>query len=566
MSLIKPKTPVIFLAFANERSDRGFLRKLTIELKSVMRALEQAVQNGRCQLRILPAATQSELTEVFQDPWYDGRIWIFHYGGHADEDELWLETAEGANKSFFSIGLARFLGAQKGLKLVFLNGCATEAHARMLLDAQIPAVIATSSKIDDAQATQFANIFYKGLASGASIEEAFKEAEGVLLGEYGDAPFKPQAGTRSLFWEDAPEAQPGTLDLPWRLHLREDTAWMSSQWRLFYELKESSGEQPVDAEAFVGQTLNNYQILEFLGQGALGHVYRAVHTSLNEERAIKIMHPIIEGYELFRSIMIAGNRGLASIQHPNVVEFYDAGEIDLFGEKRLYIVMELVKGKRMDEFDFEAMLEDPAQLKELKRMAIEVATGLEAAHKTRYFDENGIERQGIVHGNIKMRKIMFTPEGIPKLIDFMFADVTRSRNIKMLLPEEVKLKSRAERPEDLFPPEVIRGDTPVNKQTDIFALGAVFFEIATDGEKIADFAFGSADEMHRYIRNKHGQFPRYLSQVIFLATHPDPRTRYQEVGMMIEGMLNNTGFWDRIRYRMRRKSALSVRIPGMKRA
>jgi hypothetical protein len=554
MSFQKPKTPVIFLAFANERSHDAFLRKLTAELKGILRALEPAVQKERCQLRLLPAATQEEIAEVFQDEWYENRVWIFHYGGHADEDELWLETEAGGNRAFFSLGLARFLGAQPGLKLVFLNACATAEHVRLLLDANIPAVIATSRKIQDDQAAEFAVALYKGLAAGATLEQAFDEASGLLLGKYGPQSFAGGEGTRSLHWEGEENAP----ELPWRLEFRRDGSWLPAQWRLFYELKPQAaeGDELIAPERFIGETINNYKITELLGLGSIGNVYRALHVSLNEERAIRITHPIIEGYEVFRSLIIAGNRGLASLKHPNVVAFYDVGEVVLLGQKRLYIVMELVPGKRLDEFDLEGMLGNEQDRQYLVETALQVASGVEAAHQTRYVDEAGVPRQGVLHGNIKTRKIMFTPEGVPKLIDFLFTDLSRSRNIKFD-PRYLPPVSPDDRPEEYLPPEVLRGETTVNPQTDIYGLGAVFFRMIA-GASVADFSFADAGEMHRHIREKYRNFPFYLSEAIFRASHPDPRQRYQQVGELIDGMLARSSPLKKLRYWFRRRIMPSV--------
>lgn len=550
MSVQKPKIPVVFMAFANERSQRGFLRKLTIELKSIMNALETAVQKGRCQLKILPAATQDEIAKVFQDEWYEGRIWIFHYGGHADEDELWLETADGGNQSFFSLGLARFLGAQKGMKLVFLNGCATEEHAKHLLESNISAVIATSRKIDDNKANRFSTIFYQGLASGASIDEAFREAEGILLGEHGPEAFKSESGTRSLFWDDKPEEE--TLDLPWRLFLKSESSWHPAQWRLFHELKESDAEDEVAAEAFVGETIHNYKIIQMLGQGSLGTVYKAVHIDLNEERAIKITHRVLEGYERLKEILIAGHKGLGSIKHPNVVDFYDVGEMILFGQKRLYMVMELVKGQRLDKMDYESFFQSKEDVNRLIDIAIQVSTGLEAAHKTKFEDANGMPREGIIHGNIKARKILFTTKGIPKLIDFMFTDLTRQNQVRLDTPESVKVRDRGERLEDFTAPELLRGETSVNKQTDIYALGTVLFEVST-GKSFADFNFNSETELYKFVKNQRKVFPKNLSKAIFEATRPNPDERYKNVGEVIAAIVNETSFFKRLLYWFRRK-------------
>ncbi|TAE46632.1 MAG: hypothetical protein EAZ89_19680, partial [Bacteroidetes bacterium] len=194
----------------------------------------------------------------------------------------------------------------------------------------------------------------------------------------------------------------------------------------------------------------------------------------------------------------------------------------------------------------------------LTDLAIQVASGLEAAHTTRFVDEAGLPREGIVHGNIKTRKIMFTPEGVPKLIDFMFTDLSRSNNIKLSLPEAVKQMMRSERPALYLPPEVLRGESPVNKLSDIYGLGAVFFEIAS-GQSIADTSFTSEEGLYRFIREKHRNFPRHLAGVIYDATQADPARRFQNAGEMIDGLLNYSSLGKRVLYWFRRKKFLPAK-------
>ncbi|MDX1908661.1 MAG: protein kinase [Bacteroidia bacterium] len=556
MSHIQLPAPVLLMAFANERSEKGFLRQLTTEMKHLLQVTEKAVQKNQCHVRVIPAASQGEIAAFFQDAWYEGRIWAFHYAGHADEDELWLENEQGGNKSFFSLGLARFLGAQKGLKLVFLNACATGEHARLLLDANIPVVIATSRKIPDDQATRFSTVFYQGLANGASIEDAFQEAEGMLLGEFGPEHFRQESLTRGLYWEDAPETAPEN-QLPWKMFLRPDIV-MPARVTLFES--QAQHDEPAENEDFTGQTLGNYKLLEQLGQGSIGNVYRALHINLNEERALKITHPVTDGYEILRSILIAGNKGLGSLRHPNIVNFYDVGEALVGGSRRMYIVMELVKGRRLDELNLAGMMEKKEDIEYLIDICLQIATGLEAAHHTRYEDEAGSAREGIIHGNIKTRKIMFTPDGVPKLIDFLFTDMTRAHNVRMEVPESIRQRARTERLEAFFPPEVIRGESPVNKQTDIYALGAVMFEMAT-GQSIANLSFTTENNLHDFLTQHHRLIPRHLSRSIFHATHPDPRQRYQSVSELIQVLMAGNSLMKQAQYWLRRsRQRLTARL------
>ena len=162
------------------------------------RRWSQPPGHKKIELKLIPAATAREIADAFQDPWLEGRVRIFHYAGHADEDELWLENEAGGNSRFTSLGLARFLGAQQGLQLVFLNGCATQQHAELLEAAHVPVSIVTAAKINDMQATLIAERFYQGLAAGESVKEAFVEAEAFLLGSTQNV---QEDINRGLFWK-----------------------------------------------------------------------------------------------------------------------------------------------------------------------------------------------------------------------------------------------------------------------------------------------------------------------------------------------------------------------------
>ncbi|MEM9717963.1 MAG: protein kinase [Bacteroidota bacterium] len=546
------KTPVIVLAFANEFTDKGFLRHLTHEMKELLKVLEPAVQKGRCLIKLIPSATQDDIAAVFQDEWYQGRIWIFHYGGHADEDELWLEDGTGGNKSFFSLGLAKFLGAQEGLKLVFLNACATGDHGKLLLDAGVPSVVVTSRRIEDEQARTFARGFYQGLAGGASILEAYKEAEGLVLGAWGT--FSQQDGgegdmTRSLFWKYKDPEEP---DFPWRMHHQGGSNLFVDYWRLFYELNPALSSELLENEDFIGKKIQNYTIDSYLGQGRFGSVYKAIHTNLNKEVAIKISHPVKEGFEELKSIIFSGNKGLSSLRHPNVVAFYDAGEIDFGGDRRIYVIMELINGKGLNKMDFGVPFLDRNELAELADKAIQICSGLEAAHTAKFTDALGMPREGFIHGNLKRRKILFTPDGIPKIIDFLFADIARSHNIEMEVPESVKEFAKTERLEDTYPPEVISGAQSINKQTDIYSFGSVMVEILLS-KQLSELEFKTLKDLEELLKASNSKIPGYIPKIVHQAIHPNPSLRTQHFSEIIDAFMKPRSWFKRISYLLRKK-------------
>lgn len=132
------RKPVIFLAFANDLVSGGqYLRQLSEEARRLRATLEQGSErDGRTQpysVVVRQNATVEDLFDAFRA--HRDRIVLFHFGGHANGYELYFENAQGQPTAARAEGLAAFLGRQRGLRLVFLNGCASRAQARNLLAA-----------------------------------------------------------------------------------------------------------------------------------------------------------------------------------------------------------------------------------------------------------------------------------------------------------------------------------------------------------------------------------------------------------------------------------------------
>lgn len=211
----KRSAPVLFFAFANDQDERAhYLRRLAEEARRIRKALEDmAVRNDLCELVIRQNATVDEVLDVFQDPKYRDHIAVFHFGGHANSYQLLLEDAQGKRAVADAGGLSAFLGLQKNLKLVFLNGCSTEPQVQGLLDANVPFVIATLGPIDDQMAADFAARFYQALGSGRNLGTSYDEAVAALQTKAGGNP-------RHLYLSASPLAAAPTDRWPWIRRVR----------------------------------------------------------------------------------------------------------------------------------------------------------------------------------------------------------------------------------------------------------------------------------------------------------------------------------------------------------
>lgn len=222
------RKPVIFLAFANDLARGGqYLRQLSEEARRIRTTLEQGSErDGRAQpyaVVVRQNATVEDLFDAFRA--HRDRIVLFHFGGHANGYELYFENAQGQPTAARAEGLAAFLGRQRGLRLVFLNGCSSREQARNLLAANMDVVIATERDVKDAVALHFADHFYRGLVSGATLENAFHEAVAAAQAVAGNH------GRRHLRPEEMGDVSLNAGGWPWELYVRPgDEAKL--QWKL----------------------------------------------------------------------------------------------------------------------------------------------------------------------------------------------------------------------------------------------------------------------------------------------------------------------------------------------
>lgn len=197
------KQPVVFLAFANDKDDH--LPLLDEERKVINGHLLPLANQQFLQLVVEPSATTKDLSRYITD--LKDRVQIFHYGGHAGSQEIFLQD-QAANAD----GVAQLLALQKELKVVFLNGCSTRAQVGLLQELGIPAIIATSVPIADQAARTFSDTFYRALAEDHTLEEAYKIAAASHLMTTGQA-----AGINRGVRVRKEETEP----LPWGLYITE---------------------------------------------------------------------------------------------------------------------------------------------------------------------------------------------------------------------------------------------------------------------------------------------------------------------------------------------------------
>ncbi|MEN8006200.1 MAG: protein kinase [Candidatus Krumholzibacteriota bacterium] len=232
----------------------------------------------------------------------------------------------------------------------------------------------------------------------------------------------------------------------------------------------------------IGKSLAHYQILDKIGAGGMGEVYRALDTKLDRDVAIKVLPPGLDRDPERLARFQREARTLASLQHQNVASIYG---LETVADQAL-LVMELVEGEDLSQ----RLARKTFTLDRVLEIAGQMAAGLEAAHE-----------RGIVHRDLKPANIKITPDGDVKILDFGLARVYHS--------EEETPAADADAP-TIAPPTTragtILGTTPymspeqargeiLDKRSDVWAFGCVLFEMLTgkrcfEGESVTDVLAG----------------------------------------------------------------------------
>lgn len=236
-------TNTILLAFANDWVDgKRHLRSLLEESKAIGKVLAPLVDAGVLGLPPpIHNVTVDDVIGAFREHRYRDRICIFHFGGHASGSKLMFEDEDGARTEVHAHGLSGYLGRQRGLVLVFLNGCSTEPQVRRLRAAGVKAVVATTSAIQDTIAAEFATAFYAELTT-RSLRDAFETAVQAIRLRWGDDP-------RAVLRDVESHEEPETDRWPWIIDCDPDhEAWTLSSER---EPKPSWGRRLAFAAASI---------------------------------------------------------------------------------------------------------------------------------------------------------------------------------------------------------------------------------------------------------------------------------------------------------------------------
>lgn len=269
----------------------------------------------------------------------------------------------------------------------------------------------------------------------------------------------------------------------------------------------------------IGEKISHYRIIDLLGEGGMGAVYKAEDLNLHRPAAIKILPHELTRDEEAKERFMEEARSASALDHSNICTIYEFGQIS---DGRLFLAMAYYEGETLDKMIRQKVL----TLDEILDVAIQIAEGLSRAH-----------RSGIVHRDIKPANIIYTTEQQIKILDFGLAK----------LASQADPGSEDERSGTIFymSPEQVKGQ-PVDDRSDIWSLGVVLYELLTGrrpftGNFRQSVIYSILNEQPPDLKNSDPDYPEELQGILNRALVKLPEQRYNHILEMLEDLKRLSG-------------------------
>ncbi len=265
----------------------------------------------------------------------------------------------------------------------------------------------------------------------------------------------------------------------------------------------------------IGQTVSHYNILEKLGEGGMGVVYKAEDTKLKRTVALKFLPPGLTRDPQAKERFLHEAQAAAALEHQNICNIYEIDE----SEGQIFIVMSCFEGQTLKE----KIDPGPLKIDDALKIAIQAAEGLQAAHE-----------KGIVHRDIKSANIMVTEKGQVKIMDFGLAKL---KGQTIITKEGTTMGTTS-----YMSPEQSQG-VEVDHRTDIWSLGVVLYEMITGqlpfkGEYEQAVMYSIMNEEPEPITGLRTGVPLELERIVNKALAKAPSERYQHVDDLLVDLRN----------------------------
>jgi TolB-like protein/Flp pilus assembly protein TadD/predicted Ser/Thr protein kinase len=269
----------------------------------------------------------------------------------------------------------------------------------------------------------------------------------------------------------------------------------------------------------IGKTISHYKILEELGSGGMGVVYKAKDTKLERFVALKFLPAELTRDPEMINRFVQEARAASALDHQNICTIYEINETE---DGRMFICMAYYDGDSLKQ----KVEQEPMPVDRALEVAVQIAEGLAKAHE-----------QGIVHRDIKPANVMITGDGTVKIVDFGLAKLTDATK---LTKEGTTIGTI-----DYMSPEQSKGDE-VDQRTDIWALGVVLYEMLTGrgpfrGEYDQAVIYSILNEEPEQVTALRDGAPAGIDRIIAKALAKDPDNRYQKISDFLEALRSLEG-------------------------